>query len=83
MTYEEKIAALESLLDAVNKRITQHYANASRGRSWNSTRASDNRWLHQQLEQRARLKQKLAAALAAHGEAMTDHPNTNTNTNTR
>jgi hypothetical protein len=68
MTYEEKISELETLLDAINKRIARHYANASRGRSWNSTRASDNRWLHKQLEQRARLEQELAAAHYAHGE---------------
>jgi hypothetical protein len=70
MTYKEKIAELESLLDAVNERIAKSYANASRGRSWNSTRASDNRWLHRQLEQRARLKQELAAAHAAHDESV-------------
>ena len=68
MTYEEKIDELNTLLAAVDVRISQSYANASRGRSWNSTRSSDNRRLHRQLEERRRLENELAAAEYAHGE---------------
>lgn len=59
MTYEQKVRELSDLLDAVNERIAQSYAHAPRGRSWNSTRSSDNKWLHRQLEERARLENEI------------------------
>ena len=53
MTYEEKLAELNALLSAVDARIQQSYSSrAPRGRAWNSTRSSDNRRLHRQLEER-------------------------------
>jgi hypothetical protein len=68
MTYEEKISELSDLLDAVNERIQQSYRHVPRGRSWNSTRSSDNKWLHRQLEERARLENEIISAYYAHGE---------------
>jgi hypothetical protein len=68
MTYEEKQIELTALLDDVNERIQQSYRHVSRGRSWNSTRASDNRWLHRQLEERARLENEMQGLDYAHGE---------------
>jgi len=68
MTYEEKLAELNTLLAAVDVRISQSYAHAPRGRSWNSTRSSDNKWLHRQLEERARLENEIIGMYYAHGE---------------
>ena len=69
MNYEEKLAELNALLSAVDARIQQSYSSrAPRGRAWNSTRSSDNRRLHRQLEERRRLENELAAAEYAHGE---------------
>ena len=61
-TYDilEKVKELESLLSAVEERIKQAYNNRSRGRV--RDRASDNRWMHRQIEERRRLENELAVA---------------------